>query len=1149
GAVGYFLLTGRLAFPAARMAELPLLWGRPLPAPSVLAPEVPRALDSLIASLLGMNPFARPQNAAEVFDRLTALADLPASEAPEVAQAYLVSPAFVGRSRALRRFERSLLRAARGRGAALLLEGHAGVGRSRLLSHLLREAKVKGFATLRVNARDGSQNPLRIARELARGLREAEPALLQTLAGEVAHFADLKIDQSPDAAGSASLDARVVPELVQAYEDLFTRAATRSKLVIGVDDLPDCDDVSASLLARLSAAARTHRLLVVATALSESNSALVERYRKGARVLHVAPLIAAETRGLLSSVFGDVHHLDSVAEWTERLSRGNPRTALELAQQLVDQGVAVFESGSWRLPNSLDGTKLPESVDQALDARVQALSRAARDLAEALALTSDHDPLEVSEYPGLGDAADSTEVFSSLSELTAADVLRPAGNSHLFSHQQMKDAVRRSIAPGDFTRLHRLLARAYGSKVLSAYHHFRGGEQAEAFAKVVTVRVSGSAPSGRGASFLRSPEGIRLYEDLFEWAAARPVPARQFAALARIILRLAAVADERLARHAPRIIERLQTDSGLIFWQELASVADPLERIRACVSKAYARYESTPQSERAMDPGRAIHELAIAAISLAGAYAIHGDTRAIAGITELMAPLRPLSPGLDVVCDVIAYTARATRGQNALELKRHVLEQVSLPVFGIDEVARTALELLTRYYIALEEISSGLVPDVERLRPLEAHPSFAALLWQLRMLSSLLSGEQSAAAALRRKRDLAITGGVPVERHLETSAHYETLAHVVLGDLQALRHMLAPLKERGERYPHWKVQHSLALGACHALRSDLHRAIQTYQAGLRLIGSELDHPCWAELVTQLARTQSEFGQPDQALQLASAALPRARELSLPAIHVHRIEMALALAQAQLGEGRAALERASAVVSRAEAEDIRGVFLIDLYTSRARVAARAGDEAGFDAAALIARSACANLESEPFAAKQIAALDALATVGPFTQRAGYSAAMDRTATTLCERIEDELGRCVTRDELVRRSLQLILEQCPAEQAFLYLVFERTLRLELALPEALPPAELDERVREIHAGLGHADERTLTLASSVNPSTADPDFELIPLGFDGDGIWSVVGIAALSRARKPRAVSSHTLLVIARGLARFTERSVRASHGGS
>jgi serine/threonine protein kinase len=84
GALAYFLLTGRHAYPAREMAVLPDAWRMHPRPPSVVVAAlgredlaaVPSDLDELVMGLLTLNPLGRPATAAEVIDRLTLIGGL-----------------------------------------------------------------------------------------------------------------------------------------------------------------------------------------------------------------------------------------------------------------------------------------------------------------------------------------------------------------------------------------------------------------------------------------------------------------------------------------------------------------------------------------------------------------------------------------------------------------------------------------------------------------------------------------------------------------------------------------------------------------------------------------------------------------------------------------------------------------------------------------------------------------------------------------------------------------------------------------------------------------------------------------------------------------------------------------------------------------
>ena len=132
GAVAYFVLTGRHAYPCAQLADLQRVWAQPLPAPSSFAPDVPPELDALVLSLLSLDPAARPSSAGEVIIRLNQIAGLAAHEETEDSQSYLLNPHLVGRDAELDALRQLAERARNGEGCSVLIEGEEGVGKSRL---------------------------------------------------------------------------------------------------------------------------------------------------------------------------------------------------------------------------------------------------------------------------------------------------------------------------------------------------------------------------------------------------------------------------------------------------------------------------------------------------------------------------------------------------------------------------------------------------------------------------------------------------------------------------------------------------------------------------------------------------------------------------------------------------------------------------------------------------------------------------------------------------------------------------------------------------------------------------------------------------------------------------------------------------------
>jgi hypothetical protein len=149
GALGYFALTGRHAFPARDLSHLPVLWKSALIRPRELVRDMPEGLDELILALLSLDMQARPRQLAEVVARLISVAELPNDGASTLLQACLTTPGLVGRDAELARLKSLLHLAAEGQGTCGLVRGPIGSGRTRLLDALAVEAEVLGHRVLR----------------------------------------------------------------------------------------------------------------------------------------------------------------------------------------------------------------------------------------------------------------------------------------------------------------------------------------------------------------------------------------------------------------------------------------------------------------------------------------------------------------------------------------------------------------------------------------------------------------------------------------------------------------------------------------------------------------------------------------------------------------------------------------------------------------------------------------------------------------------------------------------------------------------------------------------------------------------------------------------------------------------------------------
>jgi Protein kinase domain len=395
GALLYYCLTGRHAYPAKRIDDLPAAWITPPPLPSQLVENVPKDLDTLVAELLSDNPQARPSSAAEVYARLSAIAGLPHEQGDEtllLAQSFLTNPRLVGRRELLVSVDESIVRLVSGRGVALRIESTAGCGRTRMLEEIGLRAQLKGASVLRVDAgADGSLAG--VARSLAFSLVTALPVLarahaksagpaLEALGADV--YAKLCDEGTPTR--HPVLEQVEVSNAVKRW--LLSVSAARP-IVLAVDNLENADDGSLGLLAELAREAPTHALLLVMTERAMPSD--TRRIGHNALASHTKRLVLDNlnelaVRELSRTLFGDAPNLSRFSDWLFAATAGNPLHCLEVVKQLLNRGNIRFAGGAFTLPDHRPDVITAGALQDALLTRMEGLDEDALSFAQCVAL-------------------------------------------------------------------------------------------------------------------------------------------------------------------------------------------------------------------------------------------------------------------------------------------------------------------------------------------------------------------------------------------------------------------------------------------------------------------------------------------------------------------------------------------------------------------------------------------------------------------------------------------------------------------------------------------------------------------------------------------------------------------------------------------
>lgn len=406
----------------------------------------------------------------------------------------------LGREPALEALQRTLAQAQQNEGAALLIRGHAGIGKTRLHEAALDAARGLRFRILRAAGAELERNiAFGIAGQLLadylnelperrrKPLTDRLPGRLQALIGPGAGF---ETDEPDGVQTTDRGDLAVV-------HGVFTLlAADRRPALIAIDDLDWCDTPSLEFVLYL-----LHRLdelplaLVLTGRLSigEETSGVLDRIASHPRV-HIedlAPLDRDAITQLIARELGERAD-DEVTDACTHATAGNPFYLRELLVELRGDphlGSADLARRAFSLA--------PDAVIRALRVRVGRLGRAAAALARAVVVLGDDVPLRhaaaLAELD-LRAASNAADALASVEILLARDPLR-------FVHPLVRHAIAQDIpaaefATGHFEAARLLYAEGAGPERVAA-HLLRSHTRADPWA-VEPLRAAARAARSRG---------------------------------------------------------------------------------------------------------------------------------------------------------------------------------------------------------------------------------------------------------------------------------------------------------------------------------------------------------------------------------------------------------------------------------------------------------------------------------------------------------------------------------------------------------------------------------------------------------------------------------------------------------------------------
>lgn len=385
--------------------------------------------------------------------------------------------AFVGREAEWRMLMHAWNAAQTEPGQVVLLEGEAGVGKTRLAEQLLAFARTQGAIVLEGKGRELSGalpyqpliDALRASPQPAQAALTLDPLWRVELGRLVPEWSPLQ-DAATSPAPPGGDQSRLFEAVTRLLRELASRAAP---LVLFLDDAQWFDEATINFLAYWSRQAGP-RVLVLTTARTEQAApdtlaiwwTELQRTRALTR-LTLTPLTQQAIAQLVEAASHASPMSRQIAAWLYQESGGYPLFLVAQLQALFEDGLLYADGqGAWFGAESLFSgdtlvTPLPPMVTDVLSQRVQRLdTRVQRMLGVAAVIGRPFD-LELLERAA---RQTESELLDELDQALQRRALRTLelsqGTNYEFSHDLIRRTVYNALAPDRRAQLHRRVLEA-----------------------------------------------------------------------------------------------------------------------------------------------------------------------------------------------------------------------------------------------------------------------------------------------------------------------------------------------------------------------------------------------------------------------------------------------------------------------------------------------------------------------------------------------------------------------------------------------------------------------------------------------------------------------------------------------------------------
>ena len=396
----------------------------------------------------------------------------------------------IGRTAEQEQILAALAVAVAGQTRILILEGEAGIGKTRLFLELIRHAGEQGLVTLYGdgNAID-QQTPYLAWREIFASYFDLERLADAPLEVQRTHVYERLAEIAPHLSERAALlndllnlgipESNVVkalePRLRQAsltamLIDLLVLWASKRPLVVALDDAQWLDPLSWKLVERVTRTLQTTPLLLVVIhdpLKGRLTAHALDRLRQLPNHLNlrVGPLSSTDVVQVAAAKLEVRTLLPVVATLIEQTAGGNPFVAEELALSLLETSSISVVDDQCRLDRDIADLRIPATVQGLVLSRLDRLNPTEQLTLKVAAVMGRHFSASILQaiYPA---RLSPDELQLTLDQLSAADIISPLPTSsqmrsHSFKQASIQEVAYSTLLQAQRRELHMRVARCY----------------------------------------------------------------------------------------------------------------------------------------------------------------------------------------------------------------------------------------------------------------------------------------------------------------------------------------------------------------------------------------------------------------------------------------------------------------------------------------------------------------------------------------------------------------------------------------------------------------------------------------------------------------------------------------------------------------